>query len=84
MYCGTAKIHLTIDHVIPISRGGKTKFENCVAACRACNNLKGDKKPSESGMFLRRQPHSPTISEFFILRCKQLKIHEYLKELGIY
>jgi 5-methylcytosine-specific restriction endonuclease McrA len=84
MYCGIKKTKLTIDHVKPLSRGGKTKFENCVAACRDCNHEKGSKMPSEAGMFLRRQPHAPTINEFFILKCKQLKIHEYLKELGIY
>lgn len=84
MYCGSKQKHLTIDHVIPISRGGKTKFDNCVAACRGCNNYKGNRKPSEADMYLIRQPHTPTISEFFMLKCKQLKIHEYLKELGIY
>jgi 5-methylcytosine-specific restriction endonuclease McrA len=84
MYCGTHSKRLTIDHVIPVSRGGKTNFENCVAACRPCNNWKGNKKPSEAEMFLNRQPYSPTISEFFMIKCKQLKIHEYLKELGIY
>ena len=84
MYCGTTKGALTIDHVIPLSRGGKTSFDNCVAACRPCNNWKGGRTPSEAKMYLIRQPHSPTINEFFMLKCKKLKIHEYLKELGIY
>jgi 5-methylcytosine-specific restriction endonuclease McrA len=84
MYCGTSKGSLTIDHVIPQSRGGKTEFDNCVTACRPCNNWKGGRTPSEADMYLRRQPHTPTISEFFMLKCKQMKIHDYLKELGIY
>ena len=84
MYCGTKSKKLTIDHVIHVSRGSKTNFENCVAACRHCNNWKGNKKPSEADMFMLRQPHQPTISEFFLIKCKQLKIHEYLKELGVY
>jgi 5-methylcytosine-specific restriction endonuclease McrA len=84
MYCGSKGTKLTIDHVIPISRGGKTTFDNCVAACRGCNTYKDNKKPSEAGMYLLRLPYSPTISEFFMMKCKQLKIHEYLKELGIY
>ena len=84
MYCGTKKHRLTIDHVIPLSQKGKTNFDNCVASCSACNHWKGNRKPSEAGMYLLRQPHSPTINEFFILKCKQLKIHEYLKELNIY
>ena len=84
MYCGAKAKKLTIDHVIPMSRGGKTNFENCVAACRPCNNYKGSRKPSEADMYLIRQPHAPTINEFFMQKCKQLKIHEYLKELGVY
>ena len=84
MYCGTKQKKLTIDHVKPISRGGKTSFDNCVAACRPCNNYKGSRTPSEAGMYLIKQPNSPTINEFFIIKCKELKIHEYLKELGIY
>lgn len=84
LYCGTKQQKLTIDHVKPQSRGGKTSFDNCVSACRACNNYKGNRTPSEADMFLIRQPYSPTINEFFIIKCKQLKIHDYLKELGIY
>jgi hypothetical protein len=84
MYCGSKSKKLTVDHVIPVSRGGKTNFENCVAACRGCNTYKDNKKPSEVGMYLRRQPYAPTISEFFLKKCKQLKIDEYLKELEIY
>lgn len=34
---------LTVDHVTPISKGGKTSWENCVSACRKCNTSKGDK-----------------------------------------
>jgi hypothetical protein len=84
MYCGSKSKKLTIDHVIPVSRGGKTNFENCVAACRECNRYKDNKKPSEAGMYLRSQPYAPTISEFFMKKCKQLKIDDYLKELEIY
>jgi len=84
MYCGSRTKKLTIDHVIPVSKGGKTNFDNCVTACYPCNNYKGNKRASEADMYLIRQPHTPTISEFFMLKCKQLKIHEYLVELGVY
>jgi 5-methylcytosine-specific restriction endonuclease McrA len=84
MYCGSNTRKLTIDHVIPTSKGGKTNFDNCVAACRPCNNYKDSRRPSEADMYLIRQPHTPTINEFFMLRCKQLKIDKYLKELGVY
>lgn len=84
MYCGSKAKRLTIDHVVPASKGGKTTFDNCVTACYPCNNYKGDKRASEADMYLIRQPHTPTINEFFALKCKQLGIHKYLKELGVY
>lgn len=84
MYCGSTGTKLTIDHVIPVSRGGKTSFENCVAACRGCNTYKDSRKPSEANMYLISLPYAPTISEFFMMKCKQLKIHDYLKELEIF
>lgn len=40
VYCGSNE-HLTIDHLVPKCRGGKTTDENCVTACRACNQAKG-------------------------------------------
>jgi len=83
VYCGV-KDELTIDHVIPVSRGGKSNFENCVTACKPCNNKKDRRTPSEAKMFLRKQPYSPTISEFFRMKMKQLGMDKYLKELGVY
>ena len=83
VYCKSNK-ELTIDHVIPVSRGGKSTFENCVAACRPCNNKKGNRTPREAKMFLKRQPYAPTISEFFRLKMAQLGMHKLLKELGVY
>jgi 5-methylcytosine-specific restriction endonuclease McrA len=50
-YC--AKRADTIDHVVPRSRGGAHSWENCVAACRACNSLKADRLLSELGWTLR-------------------------------
>jgi 5-methylcytosine-specific restriction endonuclease McrA len=57
-YC--AKSANTIDHVIPKSRGGKDTWENLVACCLRCNNLKGDKTPQEMGWELRIKPKMPT------------------------
>jgi 5-methylcytosine-specific restriction endonuclease McrA len=44
-YCGNdfGRTHLTMDHVIPISRGGKTEWTNIVAACNPCNSTKGNR-----------------------------------------
>ena len=50
----------TIDHVLPQSRNGKTCFENCVCACRTCNNkVKKNRTPKEAGLKLIRQPYTP-------------------------
>lgn len=84
VYCGRQHKALTIDHVIPVSRGGKTDFDNCVACCVACNNQKGARTPGEAGLHLRRRPYQPTISEFIALRLKQSGAYLFLKELGLY
>lgn len=64
-YCGsTFRTHeLTFDHVIPRSRGGRTAWDNIVAACRDCNLTKGSKMPQECGMFPKAEPRQPTIYE---------------------
>lgn len=71
-YCGLKKKQLTIDHIIPRSRGGKTSYENCVASCRNCNTLKGCRTPGEAGMSLRVKPYQPTIFEFIRIKVKLL------------
>lgn len=53
--------HLTMDHVIPISRGGETTWENVVTACKKCNNAKGNKMLYETRLALERQPKTPSI-----------------------
>jgi len=58
-YCGQRGRPLTIDHVLPKSRGGKDTWENLVAACYACNARKGDRTPQEAGMRLLRKPGPP-------------------------
>ncbi len=83
-YCGKNQRRLTIDHIIPKSRGGATDFDNCVACCKACNNKKGNQIPTEVQMFLKAKPYQPTISEFLRLKVKKLGINETLKDFGIY
>jgi hypothetical protein len=59
-YCSNEKkTDLTIDHVLPKSRGGPTSYTNCVTACRACNQFKGDRTPDEARMRLERHPVAP-------------------------
>lgn len=58
-YCGRADLPLTVDHVIPVSRGGEDTWENLVCACVRCNNKKGDRTPEEAAITLRRKPMRP-------------------------
>jgi 5-methylcytosine-specific restriction endonuclease McrA len=57
-YCGRHG-DLTIDHVIPRSKGGQDSWTNAVVCCVRCNNKKGDKTPEETGMKLGRTPYKP-------------------------
>jgi 5-methylcytosine-specific restriction endonuclease McrA len=57
-YCGTTS-HLTVDHVMPRSRGGPSDWENIVTACAPCNRRKGNRTPVETGMHPRRAPRAP-------------------------
>jgi 5-methylcytosine-specific restriction endonuclease McrA len=57
-YCGSGK-HLTLDHVIPVSKGGKHTWDNVVAACERCNQFKGDRTPEQANMSLRAKPKAP-------------------------
>ena len=50
---------LTVDHVMPSSRGGATSWDNVVAACGDCNRRKGNRTPDEAGMPLLRRPFTP-------------------------
>src|SRR5690606_16206547 len=57
-YCG-ARRGLTIDHVVPESRGGKTTLENLVTCCKSCNSRKSARTPEEACMELRRIEEYP-------------------------
>jgi 5-methylcytosine-specific restriction endonuclease McrA len=59
-YCGRTATSqdLTLDHVLPRSRGGSSGWENLVACCRPCNNRKGDRTPDEARMRLLKRPQA--------------------------
>ena len=59
VYCGTSGGRLTLDHVLPRSRGGDSVWENVVTACAPCNLRKGDRLPEEASMTMRRLPRPP-------------------------
>ena len=51
--------HLTYDHVVPKSRGGRTSWNNIVVCCHPCNSAKGSHLPEEAGMPLLKKPKAP-------------------------
>jgi 5-methylcytosine-specific restriction endonuclease McrA len=57
-YCG--RHGTTVDHVLPLSRGGGSSWLNTVAACAGCNHRKANRTPAEAGMRLRVTPYAPT------------------------
>lgn len=61
-YCGIGcnMGTITIDHVMPRSRGGKTVWDNVVAACHPCNRRKADRTPLEANLPLLKVPKRPT------------------------
>jgi 5-methylcytosine-specific restriction endonuclease McrA len=62
-YCGSDK-NLSIDHVLPRSRGGGSNWKNLVTACKPCNARKGDYTPEEAKMPLANQPFKPSYLMF--------------------
>lgn len=63
-YCGK-RSDLTIDHVLPKSRGGKDVWENLTTACEKCNVKKGNRTPKEAKMKLASKPYRPIPITFF-------------------
>jgi 5-methylcytosine-specific restriction endonuclease McrA len=63
-YCGHARGTLTVDHVIPRSKGGSSTWENIVTCCAPCNRRKGNREPRQASMRLRRRPHAPSPTIF--------------------
>jgi 5-methylcytosine-specific restriction endonuclease McrA len=80
-YCHYKGEQLTLDHVIPRSRGGVDSWENLVAACVRCNIKKGNRTPKEASMILLSQPRKPYSSLYFelIKHTKENLDHEWRK-----
>ncbi len=63
-YCGHERGNLTVDHVIPRSKGGSTGWDNIVTCCAPCNRRKGDRLPQQANMVPRRAPRAPNATIF--------------------
>ena len=68
LYCGSDKFpvsELTIDHVVPKSKGGKTTWTNTICCCRTCNGRKGNKSCEEANMFPLIKPVKPKTTPYY-------------------
>jgi 5-methylcytosine-specific restriction endonuclease McrA len=63
-FCGKAfsESELTVDHIVPKSKGGQLSWTNCVTACFPCNSRKRNRTPEQAGMALLSKPMAPTCS----------------------
>jgi 5-methylcytosine-specific restriction endonuclease McrA len=73
-YCGVKypADKLTRDHIIPVSRNGRDVWNNCVTACKRCNNKKDDRLPEECGMQLLYVPYVPDRNEALLLQNRNI------------
>lgn len=73
-YCGNkfSFQDLTMDHVIPKSRGGDRKWTNIVSCCKKCNSKKSNRTPEEAKMPLIRKPIIPRWDIHVLLRDKEI------------
>ncbi len=63
-YCGRERGNLTVDHVIPRSKGGSSNWENIVTSCAPCNRRKGDRLPVQAKMVPAKRPKAPSPTVF--------------------
>ena len=68
-YCGVqpGSEELTLDHVVPRSQGGESRWDNCVLACLECNKRKADRTPQQAGMRLKHKPVQPKWNPLYAL-----------------
>lgn len=72
VYCGRGGVRLTLDHVVPRSRGGASDWENVVTSCAPCNLRKGDRLLEELPMELSRAPRPPAPTLFIHLAISRI------------
>jgi 5-methylcytosine-specific restriction endonuclease McrA len=84
-YCGTSTSKLTLDHIVPRSRGGKSVWENVVASCAPCNRRKGNRLLTETEMALRVRPRPPAPLVFIRLAASSVPPNwqPYLRGSGV-
>jgi len=68
---------LSIDHVVPLSKGGRTTWTNVVCACTECNKRKGGRTPRQAGMKLIRAPVEPKFNPHIRLKLRNKKYYSW-------
>ncbi len=83
-YCGNTlpSQQLSLDHVVPRSRGGETSWENIVCCCVRCNTRKGGRTPKEARMKLLSKPRKPSQSPLLMHKLKNPKYSTWRAFLG--
>ena len=78
-YCGKKfpSPELSLEHVVPRSRGGGSTWENIVCACTECNKKKGGRTPQEAGMRLIRKPFKPRRNPLLKLKLRSQKYESW-------
>jgi 5-methylcytosine-specific restriction endonuclease McrA len=83
-YCGVrGERFLTVDHVVPRSRGGPSTFENLVCACQPCNTRKKNRTPGEANMKLLRAPYVPKYIPFVVIE-RNMAPEDWIKALTLW
>ena len=78
-YCRNkfSRSELTIDHVVPRSKGGRSVWGNVVCCCIACNRKKGGRSPAQAGMNLNRKPKKPLWDPFSNIYIRAVRYREW-------
>lgn len=66
-YCGCMEKDLTVDHIVPRSRGGRHEWTNVITSCKACNHRKGSKSLQDARMVLASEPHEPRPGMYYTI-----------------
>jgi len=81
-YCGSKK-ELTIDHIIPRSKGGNNSWDNLVTCCHKCNLFKSNRTPSEAGMVLKTRPYEPSVFSDILNSSVEKAWNDFKMSMGI-
>ena len=71
-YCGKESKNMTLDHIMPRSRGGPHVWENVVSACIPCNHKKAGLTPKEANMRMLKKPTAPRPNPYYMFHHRSI------------